>query len=135
MYFYIGALQRDMPVLVEALAADFKEVQTQQASERERERETYEPTGCCGLGGKCRKCGKPRAEHFTPAMYCIDSRNLAAEGPGDSRNLAAEGPGRLLPGVQDQMQLKKLKELEAQISRDFDALSTDLATPGKISWY
>ena len=34
--------------------------------------------------------------------------------------------------------LKKLEELEAQISRDFDAfdaLSTDLATPGKKSWY
>jgi len=32
----------------------------------------------------------------------------------------------------------KLDALEAQISRDFDAfdaLSTDLATPGKMSWY
>ena len=28
----------------------------------------------------------------------------------------------------------KLDELQAQISRDFDALSTDLATPGKMSW-
>jgi hypothetical protein len=31
-------------------------------------------------------------------------------------------------------QLKKLDALEAQISRDFDALSTDLATPEKMSW-
>ena len=29
----------------------------------------------------------------------------------------------------------KLDALEAQISRDFDALSTDLETPGKMSWY
>jgi len=59
-----GALQRDMPVLVEALAADFKE----------------------------------KAE---------------------------------------ETQLKKLDAIEAQISRDFDAfdaLSTDLATPEKMSW-
>jgi len=34
-----------------------------------------------------------------------------------------------------QTQLKKLDALQAQISRDFDALSTDLATPGKMSWY
>jgi hypothetical protein len=59
IYIYIGALQRDMPVLVEALAADYKE---------------------------------------------------------------------------DQDELKKLQELQAQISRDFDALSTDLETSGKISW-
>jgi hypothetical protein len=108
-----------MPVLVEALAADFKEVQDRQASERAREGKTYEPTGCCGLWGKCRNCRKPRAGHFTPAMYCIYSKTLAAKGPG------------LL--LKDQMQ--KLEELKAQISRDFDALSTDLATPGKISWY
>jgi hypothetical protein len=57
-----GALQRDMAVLVEALAADFKE----------------------------------KAE---------------------------------------ETQLKKLDALQAQISRDFDALSTALATPGKMSWY
>ena len=40
------------------------------------EAETYEPAGCCGFvfGGKCRKCGKPRADHFTPAFYCIDSK-------------------------------------------------------------
>ena len=31
--------------------------------------------------------------------------------------------------------LKKLESLEAQISRDFDALSTDLATLEKMSWY
>jgi hypothetical protein len=35
---------------------------------------------------------------------------------------------------EDQDELKKLQELQAQISRDFDALSTDLETPGKISW-
>jgi hypothetical protein len=29
----------------------------------------------------------------------------------------------------------ELKALEAQISRDFDALSTDLATLEKMSWY
>jgi ankyrin repeat protein len=34
----------------------------------------------------------------------------------------------------EEMQLKKLDELQAQILRDFDALSTDLATPGKMSW-
>jgi len=56
-----GALQRDMPVLVEALAADFKE--------------------------------KP-----------------------------------------EETQVKKLDALQAQISRDFDDLSTDLKTPGKMSW-
>ena len=31
-------------------------------------------------------------------------------------------------------QLKKLDALQAQISRDFDALSTDLETPEKMSW-
>ena len=64
IYIYIqtGALQRDVAVLVEALAADFKE----------------------------------KAE---------------------------------------ETQLKKLDALQAQISRDFDALSTALATPGKMSWY
>jgi hypothetical protein len=38
----------------------------------------------------------------------------------------------------EETQLKKLDALQAQISRDFDAfdaLSTDLATPGKMSWY
>ena len=57
-----GALERDMPVFVEALAADFKE----------------------------------KAE---------------------------------------ETQLKKLDALQAQISRDFDALSTDLETLEKMSWY
>jgi len=35
----------------------------------------------------------------------------------------------------EETQLKKLDELQAQILRDFDALSTDLAKPKKISWY
>jgi len=35
----------------------------------------------------------------------------------------------------EETKLKKLEELEAQISRDFDALSTDLETPEKMSWY
>ena len=35
----------------------------------------------------------------------------------------------------EETQLKKLDALQAQISRDFDALSTALATPGKMSWY
>jgi hypothetical protein len=34
----------------------------------------------------------------------------------------------------EETQLKKLDALQAQISRDFDALSTDLETPGKMSW-
>ncbi len=35
----------------------------------------------------------------------------------------------------EETKLKKLEELEAQISRDFDALSTDLETLEKMSWY
>ena len=38
----------------------------------------------------------------------------------------------------EETQLKKLDALQAQISRDFDAfdaLSTDLETPEKMSWY
>ena len=35
----------------------------------------------------------------------------------------------------EETQLKKLEALKAQISREFDALSTDLETPGKMSWY
>ena len=38
------------------------------------EKEKYEPTGCCGFGNKCRKCGKRKSDHFTPALYCIDSQ-------------------------------------------------------------
>jgi hypothetical protein len=34
----------------------------------------------------------------------------------------------------EETQLKKLDALQAQISRDFDALSTDLETPEKMSW-
>ena len=35
----------------------------------------------------------------------------------------------------EETQLKKLDALEAQISRDFDALSTDLKSLEKMSWY
>jgi len=58
------------------------------------EAETYEPSGCCGLAGKCRKCGNPRAEHFTPSLYCIDSRTRGASVQGLSRP-----PGRTKGGA------------------------------------
>jgi hypothetical protein len=35
----------------------------------------------------------------------------------------------------EETKLKKLEELEAQVPRDFDALSTDLKTLEKMSWY
>jgi len=67
-----------------------EEVERRRQAEEERKRlaaeaETYEPTGCCGLAGKCRKCGKPRTQHFTPALYCIDSRTRGALAQGLSQ--------------------------------------------------
>jgi len=51
-----------------------EEERKQQEEKRKQEAQTYEPTGCCGFGNKCRKCGKRKSDHFTPALYCIDSQ-------------------------------------------------------------
>jgi hypothetical protein len=79
-----------------------EEAERRRQAEEERKRlaeeaETYEPTGCCGLAGKCRKCGKPRVEHFTPARYCIDSRTRGALPQGLSQPAGRTMGGAKVP--------------------------------------
>jgi hypothetical protein len=83
-----------------------EEVERRRQAEEERKRlaaeaETYEPTGCCGLAGKCRKCGKPRTQHFTPALYCIDSRTRGALAQGLSQPAGSTKGGAKVTPVND----------------------------------
>ena len=83
-----------------------EEVERLRQAEEERKRlaaeaETYEPTGCCGLAGKCRKCGKPRTQHFTPALYCIDSRTRGALAQGLSQPAGSTKGGAKVTPVND----------------------------------
>jgi hypothetical protein len=83
-----------------------EEVERRRQAEEERKRlaveaETYEPAGCCGLAGECRKCGQPRAGHFTPALYCIDSRTRGALAQGLSQPAGSTKGGAKVTPVND----------------------------------
>ena len=113
-----GALQRDMPVLVEALAADFKEkaVGALNAPECPTAQHVMRISKGTYNSFICNRCRAGKSGERWFCGNCRDDYCLECEPRRDKK-------------------LNKLEELEAQISRHFDALSTDLETLEKMSWY
>jgi hypothetical protein len=74
----------------------------------------------------CNRCGAGKSGERWFCGNCRDDFCLECEPRRDKPPSSGEA---------EETELKKLEALEAQISRDFDALSTDLATLEKMSWY